>query len=141
MKTLLRAASLITAIVAIASPIQAQWAGVKTPGVPRNADGQPNLTAPAPKTVTPVIGFTIMGSMSARHLGLLVLGVVAVSFSAILVREADAPALTVAFYRNAMAAVVLVPLAFARHREEIRSLRRKQIAPREITRPTIVGKV
>ena len=50
MKTLLRAASLITAIVAIASPIQAQWAGVKTPGVPRNADGQPNLTAPAPKT-------------------------------------------------------------------------------------------
>jgi drug/metabolite transporter (DMT)-like permease len=69
-----------------------------------------------------------MGAMSARHLGLLVLGVVAVSFSAVLVREADAPALTVAFYRNAMAAVVLVPLAFARHREEIRSLRRKQIA-------------
>jgi len=66
--------------------------------------------------------------MSARHLGLLVLGVVAVSFSAVLVREADAPALTVAFYRNAMAAVVLVPLAFARHREEILSLRRKQIA-------------
>jgi drug/metabolite transporter (DMT)-like permease len=57
-----------------------------------------------------------------------VLGVVAVSFSAVLVREADAPALTVAFYRNAMAAVVLVPLAFARHREEIRSLRSKQIA-------------
>jgi drug/metabolite transporter (DMT)-like permease len=69
-----------------------------------------------------------MGSVSARHLGLLVLGVVAVSFSAVLVREADAPALTVAFYRNAMAAVLLVPLAFARHREEIRSLRRKQIA-------------
>jgi drug/metabolite transporter (DMT)-like permease len=69
-----------------------------------------------------------MGSVSARHLGLLVLGVVAVSFSAVLVREADAPALTVAFFRNAMAAVLLVPLAFARHREEIRSLRRKQIA-------------
>jgi drug/metabolite transporter (DMT)-like permease len=66
--------------------------------------------------------------MSTRHLVFLVVGVVAVSFSAILVREAHAPALTVAFYRNAFAAAVLVPLAFARHREEIASLRRKQIA-------------
>jgi|SRR4051812_1966153 drug/metabolite transporter (DMT)-like permease len=66
--------------------------------------------------------------MSTRNFALLVVGVVAVSFSAIFVREANAPALTIAFYRNAMAAAILVPLAFARHRDEIRSLRRKQIA-------------
>jgi drug/metabolite transporter (DMT)-like permease len=66
--------------------------------------------------------------MTTRNAALLVLGVAAVSFSAILVREADAPALTIAFYRNAMAAAILVPLAFARHRDEIRALRRKQIA-------------
>src|SRR3954453_14258517 len=66
--------------------------------------------------------------MSTRNFALLVVGVVAVSFSAIFVREANAPALTIAFYRNAMAAAILVPLALARHRDEIRSLRRKQIA-------------
>ena len=64
--------------------------------------------------------------MSRRHLALLGLGVVAVSFSAIFIRLADAPALSVAFYRNAIAAAVLVPLAFARHREELRSLTRAQ---------------
>src|SRR5215472_3848409 len=28
----------------------AQWLNVKTPGIPRTADGKPNLTAPAPRT-------------------------------------------------------------------------------------------
>jgi drug/metabolite transporter (DMT)-like permease len=64
--------------------------------------------------------------MSRRHLGLLGLGVVAVSFSAIFIRLADAPALSVAFYRNAIAAALLVPLALARHRDELRSLTRVQ---------------
>jgi len=64
--------------------------------------------------------------MTRRHLGLLGLGVVAVSFSAIFIRLADAPALSVAFYRNAIAAAVLVPLALARHRDELRSLTRTQ---------------
>ena len=30
--------------------LQAQWQGYPTPGIPRAADGKPNLTAPAPKT-------------------------------------------------------------------------------------------
>jgi drug/metabolite transporter (DMT)-like permease len=77
--------------------------------------------------------------MSARHLGLLVLGVVAVSFSAIFILEADAPALTIAFYRNAMAAVVLVPIALARHGDEIRSLRRKQVAAAVLSGAFLAG--
>jgi hypothetical protein len=28
----------------------AQWLNVKTPGIPRTADGKPDLTAPAPRT-------------------------------------------------------------------------------------------
>lgn len=66
--------------------------------------------------------------MSRRHLAALVLGVVAVSFASILIRWARAPALSVAFYRNAMAAAVLLPLALARHRDEIRGLSRRQWA-------------
>ena len=31
-------------------PLAAQWLKYPTPGIPRNADGKPNLTAPAPKT-------------------------------------------------------------------------------------------
>lgn len=53
-------------------------------------------------------------------------GVLAVSFSAILIRLADAPPLAVAFYRNAMAASLLLPVVLARHRGEIRSLTRRQ---------------
>ena len=61
-----------------------------------------------------------------RTLGLLVLGVVAVAFSAILIRLTDAPPMTVALYRNAIAAAILLPVALARHRDEIRSLTRRQ---------------
>jgi hypothetical protein len=32
-----------------AGPVPAQWLKYPTPGIPRNADGKPNLTAPAPK--------------------------------------------------------------------------------------------
>src|SRR4029079_1986795 len=32
-----------------ASPAAAQWLDWKTPGVPRTADGKPNLKAPAPR--------------------------------------------------------------------------------------------
>ncbi|MFB3739248.1 MAG: DMT family transporter [Candidatus Velamenicoccus archaeovorus] len=64
--------------------------------------------------------------MSPRRLGLLVLGVVAVSFSAILIRWAEAPALAVAFYRNAIAAAVLLPLALLRHRDEFGTLTRRE---------------
>lgn len=61
--------------------------------------------------------------MRVRHLALLALGVVAVAFSSILIRLAEgAPALTMSFYRNAFAAIVVVPIALIRHRDELRSL-------------------
>src|SRR5713226_4046473 len=31
-------------------PLHAQWLNSPTPGIPRTADGKPNLTAPAPRT-------------------------------------------------------------------------------------------
>jgi drug/metabolite transporter (DMT)-like permease len=58
---------------------------------------------------------------------LLTLGVVAVSFSAVLIREANAPALTIALYRNAIATLLLLPFALGRHRAELRSLTRRQL--------------
>ena len=60
--------------------------------------------------------------MSSRNISLLVLGVVAVAFSAPLIRLADAPPLAVAFYRNAFAAVALLGLALRSRRDELRSL-------------------
>jgi drug/metabolite transporter (DMT)-like permease len=64
--------------------------------------------------------------ISPRNAGLLALGVLAVSSSAILIRFADAPPLAVSFYRNALAAALLVPLALLRHPGELRSLSRRQ---------------
>jgi drug/metabolite transporter (DMT)-like permease len=64
--------------------------------------------------------------MRSRHLGLLALAVLAVSSSAILIRLAEAPALAVSFYRCAMAAAVLLPIALLRHGAEVRSLGRRE---------------
>jgi drug/metabolite transporter (DMT)-like permease len=63
-----------------------------------------------------------------RHLALLAVGVTATSFSAVLVRLADAPAFAVAFYRCAMAAAVLMPFALAYRGRELRSISRVQVA-------------
>jgi drug/metabolite transporter (DMT)-like permease len=62
--------------------------------------------------------------MTPRNAALLVLGVLAVSISAPLIRLADAPPLAVAFYRNLFAAAVLLPIVAARHRHEVRALGR-----------------
>jgi hypothetical protein len=35
---------------AMTTPLAAQWVDYPTPGIPRTADGKPNLTAPAPRT-------------------------------------------------------------------------------------------
>jgi drug/metabolite transporter (DMT)-like permease len=68
-------------------------------------------------------------ALSARlDAPLLALGVIAVSFSAILIREARAPSLTVALYRNAIATALLLPVALSRHRAELRSLSGRQVA-------------
>ena len=53
MKTLVNAASamaLFAAISALSPSLLAQWPSYSTPGVPKTADGKPNLDAPAPRT-------------------------------------------------------------------------------------------
>jgi drug/metabolite transporter (DMT)-like permease len=57
---------------------------------------------------------------------LLALGVVAVSFSAPIAATTAAPALAVAFWRNAFACVVIVPWAVLRRREELVRLARDE---------------
>jgi hypothetical protein len=37
-------------VLASGAPLRAQWIDLPTPGIPRTADGKPNLSAPAPKT-------------------------------------------------------------------------------------------
>lgn len=66
--------------------------------------------------------------MSPRHVAWLAIGIVAVSFAAIFIRDARAPALAIAFYRNAMAAAVLLPVAVVRRRQELRALSRGRLA-------------
>jgi drug/metabolite transporter (DMT)-like permease len=65
--------------------------------------------------------------MQPRHALLLLVGVVAVSFSAIFIRLAEAPALTIAFYRTGIAAALLLPFAATRRRAELRALSRKKL--------------
>jgi drug/metabolite transporter (DMT)-like permease len=65
--------------------------------------------------------------MRGRQVGLLILGVAIVSFSAPMIRLADAPALTIAMYRNLFATAVLLPWALARHRGEMRAIRRSDV--------------
>jgi len=40
---------LIMLAVVLSAPVLAQWLNVPTPGIPRTADGKPNLTAPLPR--------------------------------------------------------------------------------------------
>ena len=58
--------------------------------------------------------------------GGLALGVSAVSSAAVIIRLADAPALTIAAYRLALAALVVVPLGLAFEWAALRSLTRRQ---------------
>src|SRR5262245_26004510 len=37
-------------LIVFVTPLEAQWINYATPGIPRTADGKPNLTAPAPRT-------------------------------------------------------------------------------------------
>ncbi len=59
----------------------------------------------------------------------LTVGVLAVSSAAIFIRYAqrDAPSLVIAAWRLTLAALLLTPWAFARHRAEIRALRRRDL--------------
>ena len=64
--------------------------------------------------------------MSRQHWDL-VLGVIAVSFAAVLIRLADAPPLVIAAYRLCVASLILAPAALTRSRQEIRRLTRRSI--------------
>ncbi len=68
--------------------------------------------------------------MTPRQALLLTMGVVAVSFSAIFIREANATGLVIAFYRNAFSAAVVLPLVLLipRRRRELVRLTRSQWA-------------
>jgi len=50
MKALFKAVVLLIITAAMASSVWAQWPSYPTPGVPKGADGKPDLTAPAPRT-------------------------------------------------------------------------------------------
>ena len=50
MKSLLKAAGIGVMVAGLASSASAQWPSHPTPGVPKTADGKPDLTAPAPRT-------------------------------------------------------------------------------------------
>ena len=64
----------------------------------------------------------------ALDLVLLIVAVSAVSTSGPLIAAAAAPALAIAFWRNAMATGVLAPLALTRARDELRNLTRREWA-------------
>ena len=63
----------------------------------------------------------------ALDLGLLIIAVSAVSTSGPLIAAASAPALAIAFWRNALASGLLWPIALVRAREELRRLTRREL--------------
>src|ERR1041384_3431757 len=46
----MRSVVLLAALSLLPASLSAQWLDFRTPGIPRTADGKPNLTAPAPRT-------------------------------------------------------------------------------------------
>jgi len=42
-------AVVVTSLLSLSVPAQAQWLNQKTPGIPRTADGKPDLSARAPR--------------------------------------------------------------------------------------------
>lgn len=64
----------------------------------------------------------VVGRPPAGDLALIAVAVAAVSTAAPLIRGADAPSLAVAFWRNALAVAVLLPLTAVRRRAEVKAL-------------------
>ena len=66
---------------------------------------------------------SVFARPSALDLGLILVGIAGISTSAVFIRKAAAPSFAVAFWRNAMASAVLVPLTFVRasRRRELRA--------------------
>jgi len=68
----------------------------------------------------------VLAAPPTGDLVLLTVAIAAVSTSAPLIAATAAPALAIAFWRNAMSAGVLVPWTLLRHRAELRGLRRRE---------------
>ncbi len=62
-----------------------------------------------------------------RQYIVLTIGIISVSFAAIFIRLANAPALVIAAYRLVLASLIIVPTAMVRSGNELRSLSRKNI--------------
>ncbi len=57
----------------------------------------------------------------------LLLGIIGISTGSIFARYADASPIVISFYRSGMAAAVMAPLVFARHRQELFGLQKKDL--------------
>lgn len=62
-----------------------------------------------------------------RQYFVLAIGVISVSFAAVFIRLADAPSLVTAAYRMGLASLVILPLAWWRSGNELRSLSRRDV--------------
>ena len=72
-------------------------------------------------------GASAVGRPPTRDVLLMVVGVLAVSTSGPLIAATVAPALAIAFWRNAMATGVIAPYALWRHRGELLAIRRREL--------------
>jgi hypothetical protein len=70
--------AIAAALLALPFSLCAQWLNFRTPGIPRTADGKPNLTAPAPRTANgqpDLTGLWVMpldtavGNITVRNVG------------------------------------------------------------------------
>src|SRR5215472_1235083 len=59
---------LLLALVAAAVPTSAQWFKLPTPGIPRTADGKPNLSAPAPRKANGQPDISGMWQVAGKYL-------------------------------------------------------------------------
>lgn len=92
------------------------------PAVAAPATGRPPQAVPAPGASTGRPAGQALTAPPAADLGLMLVALAAVSTSGPLMAATAAPALAIAFWRNAMATGVLVPVALLRRRRELRGL-------------------
>ncbi|HVQ96861.1 MAG TPA: DMT family transporter [Mycobacteriales bacterium] len=91
-----------------------------------SADRRPEPTpVPPPPADRRSIGTEAIAVPPPRELGLLVVALAAVATSGPLIAATAAPALAIAFWRNALASFAVLPVALVRARAELRGLTRR----------------